>query len=155
MLIGNSILDISNVICPEGEPLTHAKGAAFLVIDVEHYYLEYKTEYCRIFWGEDVVEDCDVGFAPAYLAIRRPDGGYWLGRAEQYIEDREMENRLFHRALDLRRLPDALGGIRLRKADGFHVTLETRSFNRWRTGFFRGNDSEPDVWRLEEQRPEE
>jgi len=44
MIVGGSILDISNVICPEGD--ARSKGAVFLVMDVEHYNLEFKTEYC-------------------------------------------------------------------------------------------------------------
>ncbi len=152
MIVGGSVLDISNAICPEGEQFAQA---VFLVMDVEHYNLEFKTEYCYIYWGEDVIEYFITDYAPAYLAIRRPDGRYWLGRAEKYIQERETEKRPIHWALNLRKLPGELGGIRLRKADGFHVTPETRSFNRWRTGFFRSDDDEPGVWRLEEQRPAE
>ncbi len=101
--------------------------------------------------GEDVIEYFITDYMPAYLAIRRPDGGYWLERVEKYIEEKEIEKRPIHRALDLRKLPGELGGIRLQKAEGFHVTPETRGFNRWRTGIFRGDDNEPEVWRLEAQ----
>jgi len=155
MIIGNLILDLSNVVCPVGEQLAQLKGAVFLVMDVEHYNLEFETGYCYIYWGDDTIEYFITDSSPAYLAIRRQDGTYWLERAEKYIEERETEKRLVHQALDLRKLPSELGGIRLRKADGFHVTPETRGFNRWRTGFFRSDDSKPEVWRLEEQRPEE
>lgn len=126
-----------------------------MVMDVEHYNLKFKSEYCYIYCGEDVIEYFITNHVPAYLAIRRSDGGYWLGRAEKYIEERETEKRLEHPALDLQKLPGELGGIRLRRADGFHVTPETRGFNRWRIGFFCSDGSEPEVWRLEEQRPEE
>jgi len=155
MLVGNSILDLSNVVCPVGEQLAQSKGAVFLVLDFEHYNQDCETEYCQICWGEDVIEDCCIGLAPAWLAIRRQDGTYWLERAEQYIEARETENRLIERALDLRKLPGELGGIRLQTAEGFHVTPGTRGFNRWRTGFFRSGGSQPEVWRFEETRPEE
>ncbi len=155
MMVGHLILDISNIICPEGEHFARSKGAVFLVMDVEHYNLEFKTEYCYICWGEDMIEYFITDYVPLYLAIRRPDGGYWLTRAEKYIEKKEIEKRPIHRALDLRKLPGELGGIRLRKADGFHVTPGTRGFNRWRTGFFCSDDSKPQVWRLEEQRPKE
>ncbi len=51
MIVGGSILDISNVICPEGEHFAKPKGAVFLAMDVEHYNREFKTEYCYICWG--------------------------------------------------------------------------------------------------------
>ncbi len=91
MIVGGSVLDISNVICPEGEQFAQSKGAAFLVMDVEHYDREAKEEYCYIYWGEDVIEYFITDYAPACLAIRRPDGGYWLGRAEKYMEQRPEE----------------------------------------------------------------
>ena len=152
-MVGNAIIDLSNLIWTEGtEPICRA-NCVLLMQDFDNY-LEHSWEkdsgepkadmnYFLICCGSHRIEDGYTGCIPTYLAVRRRDGGYLLERMEDYMEKREGQL-----ILDILKLPEQINGIKLNRV----ASAQYPNRNRWRSGDFRRNDGDQgqETWYLEE-----
>lgn len=136
MIVGGSILDLSNLIWTEGCGDGPREGIVYIVSDFESGVWkecrEYAEKYFFIYYGYgDARIEYSLNGVPHYLAVRAEDGGYVLEGLEPYIKRRGGEY-----VFDILDLPDEFHGIRFQRSLSLPRTPEDRGFNRWRKGYF-------------------
>lgn len=153
MVIGGSVLDLSNMIWTEDKSSPQKEGCIYLVMDIENWDLEECKEYAKkYFWiyYADTRIEYGLTSVPHYLALRTEDGRYILEELGPYIKERDGKQ-----IFDLLDLPDKLHGQRLHRSIHLPRTPADRSFNRWRDGFFYAEKTAPTrLWRFVRQRTE-
>ena len=138
MVVGGAAINLSNLIWTDTADLIQKERSAFLVQEYRDEDLPGDMKYFKISFGERIFEDAMT--SRAYLALYGKDGGYMMERAEDYMEERHGEM-----VLDLRKLPNEINGVKLRRADRFQRT----AVNRWQDSAFHSENGDQVVWKLE------